>query len=133
MITPKPQPPSNKREAYASWWAQQRAEQARAELEFEHVAAPADAKQHSHWEKDDKDNWTRTFEGTSRKVGRTDVRILGRQSANGSVTRFITIDSGAGVISIRSGAHLDAKTARKVAAAVAEAANEVDSLAANPR
>jgi hypothetical protein len=120
-----------KREAIASWWAEQKAEQARAEIEFGHIAAPADAKRHSPWEKDDEGNWTRAFEGTSRKVGRTEVRILGRQSADGTVTRFITIDSGADVITIRSGAHLDAKTARKLAAALVEAADEVDSAPAN--
>jgi hypothetical protein len=49
------------------------------------------------------------------------------------VTRFITIDSGADRITSRTGTHLDAKTARKLAAALVEAADEVDSTAANSR
>jgi hypothetical protein len=57
------------------------------------------------------------------------VRILGRQSANGSVTRFITIRSGGDVITIRSGG----KTARNLGATLVEAADEVDSAAANSR
>jgi hypothetical protein len=49
------------------------------------------------------------------------------------VTRFITIDSEAHVITSRSGTHLDAKTTRKLAAALVEAADEVDSTAATSR
>jgi hypothetical protein len=124
MTTPALQRGSKKVAGIASWWERQKAEQARAEIEFGHIAAPADAKQLLPPEKDDKGNWIRAFEGTSRKVGRTEVRILGRQLANGSVTRFITIDSGT---------DLDAKTTRKVAAAAVEAADEVDSTAANSR
>ena len=120
------QAPSAKLAASREWAAQQRAEQQLADTtRFAHIPPPAGSQQTSHWERDrrgkDGDNWTRSFEGTSRMVYGVEVGIVGTQRDDGRVTRrVITIHSG--------GADLKADTALQVAAALIDAADELDQL-----
>lgn len=82
------------------------------------VAPPADDGTYYPWEHIGDGRWTRFFTGTEREVGETTVRITGMQYADGTITRTIT-------------AHcedVDAATARLLAAALIEAADELERL-----
>lgn len=78
------------------------------EVLFGHIAPPADATRTTGWWRDRHDNWTRGFHGT--------------QSADGSVTtRYIGVHT----------LHVfDAAGARRLAAAILDAADELDQLQA---
>ena len=84
---------------------------------FDDVPTPAGAVRTFAWQLDS--NWFRDFEGTSRRVGQAHVHICGRQQADGSSRRWITIHA-------RHLHGLDAAAARELAAALIEAADEVE-------
>ncbi|SBS79254.1 conserved hypothetical protein [uncultured Mycobacterium sp.] len=65
--------------------------------------------------------WTRSFDGTQRKVADVEVYISGLQYADGRVERTIGIEARD---------EYDSETARRLAAALLEAADEVDRLSA---
>jgi hypothetical protein len=89
-----------------------------AEAEFlQHVPTPAGAVRTFRWQLDS--NWFRDFEGTTRRVGQTRVHICGRQLADGSSRRWITVHT-------RHLHGLDAAAARQLAAALTEAADEIE-------
>lgn len=86
---------------------------------FDQVAQPAGAARTFDWQLDS--NWFRDFEGTTRRAGQARVQICGRQQADGSTRRWITVRTH----------HLDAldpATARELATALADAADEIDRL-----
>lgn len=84
---------------------------------FDDVATPAGAVRTFAWQLDS--NWFRDFEGTTRRVGQARVHICGRQQADGSSRRWISIHA-------RHLSGLDAAAARQLAAALIEAADEVE-------
>jgi len=83
------------------------------------VAPPAGAVRSFPWQLDK--NWFRDFEGTTRRSGQARVHIYGRQQADGLSRRWIAVK-----------AHhldgLDASAARELAAALADAADEMERL-----
>jgi hypothetical protein len=86
---------------------------------FDHVAQPAGAVRTFNWQLDG--DWFRDFEGTTRRGGPARVRIFGRQQADGSTRRWIAVDTR----------HLDAldpAAARELAAALTDAADEIERL-----
>lgn len=92
-------------------------------MRFGHVARPVGATYVWHWEQDDSGRWAREFEGTARKVAGFDVSIDGRQYADGSVVRTIGVQGD-------NRAELDPDGARRFAAELLSAADEVGSLGA---
>lgn len=84
------------------------------------VAPPPEDGEHYHWEHDGDGKWFRFFAGSTREVGDTTVMINGLQSADGTITRSISIDGDS--------EGLDAARARAIAAAVLDAADELDRL-----
>lgn len=85
------------------------------------VTPPPEDGQHYPWEHDGDGKWTRFFMGTTRKVGDDSaVSIMGNQSVDGNIERTINIDG--------SDEGLDAATARQLAAALIEAADELERL-----
>ena len=98
-------------------WA---AENATAAAPFDDVAPPDGAVRTFQWQLDS--NWFRDFEGTTRRCGQARVQICGRQQADGSTRRWITVHS-------RYLNSLDAVAARELAAALTEAADEIERLA----
>ncbi|HTX94571.1 MAG TPA: hypothetical protein VME67_06825 [Mycobacterium sp.] len=89
-----------------------------AEMRFDDVAPPAGAVRTFGWQLDS--NWFRDFEGTTR--GRhARVQIYGRQQEDGSTRRWIAVRA-------RHLDALDAAAARELAAALAEAADELERL-----
>ncbi len=91
-----------------------------AEMPFDDVAPPDGAVRTFHWQLDS--DWFRDFEGTTRRCGQARVEICGRQQADGSTRRWIMVHS-------RYLNALDAVAARELAAALTEAADEIDRLA----
>jgi hypothetical protein len=90
-----------------------------AAVSFGDVAPPAGAVRTFAWQLDG--NWFRDFEGTTRRGGPARVQIFGRQQADGSTRRWIAVHSG----------HLDALDAaatRELAAALIDAADEIERL-----
>lgn len=85
---------------------------------FADVAPPPDGGVHYPWEPDGDGGWVRYFTSTDRKVGNTTVMINGMQHCNGSITRSICIDGET--------ESLDPSAARQVAAAIVEAADELE-------
>jgi hypothetical protein len=101
--------------------AQDHAEANRVDAGFAHVAVPAGVERTHHWHLDDAAGWRRGVEGrTRRPVPGVTVLISGEQGADGGVTAVVVIES--------DGAELTAAEARLVAAAITEAAAEVDRL-----
>ncbi|HWS91731.1 MAG TPA: hypothetical protein VN306_04290 [Mycobacterium sp.] len=97
-------------------WA---AKNSTAAAPFDHVAQPDGAVRMFDWQRDS--NWFRDFEGTTRRGGQGRVQIRGRQHADGSTRRWIAVR-------IR---HLDAlepAAARELAAALTDAADEIERL-----
>ena len=94
------------------------------EVLFGHIAPPADATRTNGWWRDRHDNWTRGFHGTQRAVDDVFVRvgIFGTQSADGSVTTRH--------IRVHTIHEFDAAGARRLAAAILDAADELDELQA---
>jgi hypothetical protein len=98
----------------ARQWA---ADNVTAAAPFDHVAQPADAVRTFDWQLDG--NWLRDFGGTTRRAGQTRVQICGRQQADGSTRRWIAVRT-------RYLDALDPATARELAAALTEAADEIE-------
>ena len=90
-----------------------------AGVSFGDVAPPAGAVRTFGWQLDR--NWFREFEGTTRRVGRAGIHICGRQRADGSSWRWITVQC-------RGLDVLDAAAARELSAALADAADELERL-----
>ena len=82
------------------------------------IAAPADTTQTADWRADIHGNWTRGFLGTARTVSDHQIEIEGTQFSDGHTTRVINAHA----------LWLDADTARQLAAALIEAADELDRL-----
>ena len=100
----------------AQQWA---ARNVTAGMPFDAVAPPDGAVRTFDWQLDS--NWFRDFEGTSRRVGRARVQIYGRQQVDGSTRRWISVQP-------RHLDVLDAATARELAAALTDAADEIERL-----
>jgi hypothetical protein len=90
-----------------------------AAMPFHDVAPPAGAVRTFGWQRDG--NWFRDFEGTMRRAGQARVHIFGRQHADGSARRWISVHT-------RHLDALDAAAARGLAAALTEAADEIERL-----
>jgi hypothetical protein len=90
-----------------------------AAVRFDDLAPPAGAARMFGWQRDG--NWFRDFEGTMRRAGRTRVHIFGRQQADGSTRRWIAVQT-------RRLDALDAAAARGLAAALTDAADEIEQL-----
>ena len=84
---------------------------------FDDIPPPAGAVRTFNWQLDS--NWFRDFEGTTHRVGQARVHICGRQQTDGSSRRWIAIHA-------RHLDALDAAAARKLAAALIEAADEIE-------
>jgi hypothetical protein len=100
----------------ARQWA---AQNMTAAAPFDHVAPPSGAVRTFDWQLDG--NWFRDFEGTTRRAGPARVQIYGRQHADGSTRWWIAVHAR----------HLDALEAaatRELAAALTDAADEVERL-----
>ncbi|MBI2693308.1 hypothetical protein [Mycobacterium nebraskense] len=100
----------------ARQWA---AKNVTAGMPFDAVAPPDGSVRTFDWQLDS--NWFRDFEGTSRRVGRVRVQIYGRQQVDGSTRRWISVQT-------RHLDALDAPTARELAAALTDAADEIERL-----
>lgn len=88
---------------------------------FADVAPPPEDGQHYHWEHGGDGQWTRYFAGTVRDIDKAAVIINGFQSSDGTITRSICVDGETD--------DLDAAKARRIAAALIEAADELERLA----
>jgi hypothetical protein len=86
---------------------------------LDQITPPTGAVRTFGWQRDS--NWFRDFEGTMRRGGLVRVQICGRQEADGSTRRWITVHT-------RHLDALDAAAARELAAALTEAANEMERL-----
>jgi hypothetical protein len=95
------------------WTAEKMTDAAR----FDDVAPPAGAVHTFAWQRDS--NWFRDFEGTTRRAGQARVHVFGRQQADGSSRRWIAVHG-------RYLDALDAAAARELAAALADAADEIE-------
>jgi hypothetical protein len=100
----------------ARQWA---AENISTAMPFDEVAPPAGATRTFEWQLDS--NWYRDFEGTTRRGRHARVQIFGRQQADGSTRRWITVHT-------RHLDALDAAAARELAAALTDAAEELEQL-----
>ena len=90
-----------------------------AAVPLDDVAPPAGAVRTFAWQLDS--NWFRDFEGTTRHARQARVQICGRQQADGSTRRWIAVRTR----------HLDAlepAAARELAAALTDAADEIERL-----
>ena len=87
---------------------------------FADVVPPPEEGVHYAWEHDGEGRWFRYFAGSDRKVDNTTVMINGLQYADGTITRSICIDGET--------ESLDAAAARRVAAAIVEAVDELERL-----
>jgi hypothetical protein len=101
----------------------------RDNAQFGHLPEPEGARKLWYWEDDGAGNWSRRFDGTRRGVGldqtgvfanRVDVDLDGVQHSDGSIVRAITVYS--------KDSEITAEQARSVAAALTEAADELDRL-----
>ncbi|WP_156673178.1 MULTISPECIES: hypothetical protein [unclassified Mycobacterium] len=100
----------------ARQWA---AKNVSAGMPFDTIAPPDGAVRTFDWQLDR--NWFRDFEGTTRRGGRARVQIYGRQQVDGSTRRWIAVHAR----------HLDALdgiAARELAAALTDAADEIERL-----
>ena len=86
---------------------------------FNHVAQPTGAVRTFDWQLDG--NWFRDFEGTTRRGRQAHVQIYGRQQADGSTRRWIAVHT-------RHLNGLDLTAARELAAALTDAADEIERL-----
>jgi hypothetical protein len=87
---------------------------------FADLPMPGGVQLAEHWQPDG-DEWARAFDGTSRTVKDTDVWIVGEQRASGAINRVIHVYLGG-----TDDLHSD--DARQLAAALVEAADEIDRL-----
>jgi hypothetical protein len=113
-------PPPERHAAALLFSAREYVGQNAAAALYADVAPPPEDGQHYPWEHDGDGKWFRFFAGTARELGETSVTITGLQSADGSIERTISIDG--------SDEGLDASTARQIAAALIEAADELERL-----
>jgi hypothetical protein len=90
-----------------------------ASASFNDVAPPAGAVRTFGWQRDS--NWFRDFEGTKRCAGQARVHVFGRQQADGSTRRWIAVYT-------RRLDALNASAARDLAAALNDAADEIERL-----
>ncbi len=90
-----------------------------AVMPFDDVAPPAGAVRTFDWQLDS--NWYRDFEGTTRRGRHGSIQIFGRQQADGSTRRWITVHT-------RHLQALDAAAAREIATALTDAADEMEQL-----
>lgn len=88
-----------------------------AAASFNDVPPPAGAVRTFGWQRDS--NWFRDFEGTKRCAGQTRVHVFGRQQADGSARRWIAVYT-------RRLDALNAAAARELAAALNDAADEIE-------
>jgi hypothetical protein len=86
---------------------------------FDDVAPPTGAVRTFGWQLDG--NWFRDFEGTTRRAGPARVQIYGRQHADGSTRWWIAVQA-------RHLNALEAAASRELAAALTDAADEVERL-----
>lgn len=100
----------------AQQWA---AQNVTAAAPFDHVAQPAGAVRTFGWQLDG--NWFRDFEGTTRRGRQVPVHICGRQQADGPTRRWISVHT-------RHLNALDPMAARELAAALTDAAEEIERL-----
>lgn len=94
---------------------------------FAHVAPPLGATYVEHWTGDaweSGDPAMRVFEGTKRRCGHMEVLVGGWQDSTGTVQRDITVSSTERF----SDGQMSAAIARQVAAALIEAADEIEQL-----
>jgi hypothetical protein len=82
-----------------------------------HIAAPADATHLGEWDDLDTGQWSRNFTGTRHHHG---VLVVGVQHDDGTVGRLVAVHSDD---------ELTPAAARKLAAAITAAADEIDQLA----
>jgi hypothetical protein len=82
-------------------------------------APPTGALRTFNWQLDS--DWFRDFEGTTRRAGPTRVQIYGRQQADGSTRRWIAVHT-------RHLDALDTAATRELAAALTDAADEMERL-----
>jgi hypothetical protein len=87
---------------------------------FADLPMPDGVRLADHWQPDG-DEWMRAFDGTSRTVKDTHVEIVGEQRASGAIARCIHVFSDG-----TDDLHND--DARRLAAALVEAADELDRL-----
>lgn len=122
-----PLPDAEKAATLLEWargWAQRNLDD---HLMFGHLAAPADATAVYHCgERTDGRGWSREFCGTARRVAGVSLDIEGTQFADGAVERMLTVSVDDLPDSI--GGVLDTDQARQLAAALIEAADELDRL-----
>jgi hypothetical protein len=100
----------------ARQWA---AKNTTAAASFKDVAPPAGATRTFGWQRNS--NWFRDFEGTKRCAGQARIHIFGRQQADGSARRWIAVHT-------RRLDALSAAAARELAAALNDAADEIELL-----
>ena len=84
------------------------------------VAPPPEDGRYYPWEHDGNGEWFRFFAGTTREVGKTAVTISGLQYVDGTIRRSVSVDGDS--------EGFDATRARLVAAALIEAAEELERL-----
>lgn len=104
--------------------------QARAHVEgnridqerFGHVPDPVGATYIWHWQVDRQDGgWRREFEGRDWHVGRLTAHLCGQQLPDASVTARVGIDCP-------TGEEFSAEDLRRIAAALCEAADELETI-----
>lgn len=100
----------------ARQWA---AQNATATAPFDHIAPPIGAVRTFDWQLDG--SWFRDVEGTTRRAGPVRVQIYGRQLADGSTRWWIAVHTRVDA--------LGAAAARELAAALTDAAGEIERLA----
>ena len=81
------------------------------------IPPPSDAVRTFAWQLDR--NWFRDFEGSTHRGGPARVHVYGRQHADGTIRRWIAV-------STRNLDALDARAARELAAALIDAAGEIE-------
>jgi hypothetical protein len=105
------------------WQARRYVEAALGDILQGHIEAPPDATEVHAWETcyHEDGSWSRTFEGTHRRLGDFSVEILGVQCEDGFTTREVKVAGGED--------YMDSAQTRELAAALIAAADEVDGRA----
>jgi hypothetical protein len=88
------------------------------------VPVPAGAVTTYEWDDTHTPTPSRYWSGTRRRVGRAEILLDGTQWADGRIDRCLT------VYGVNTDQNMPADTARKIAAALMQAANELDGLKA---
>jgi hypothetical protein len=87
---------------------------------FGHLPDPAGAQFVEHFEDDGHGGWSRRFDGTVRAVDDVHVQVVGAQHTDGRIERSVHVHA--------NGVELTGGQARELAAALTEAADELDRL-----